>query len=239
MVPAAPFLRMEREYGLNQRRCREIPFRYRHALRRVQVRRTHRTGSGRDDEEDLGGRRRLCDRSCQPSQRQWLTSRRRGSTVSRKPRRRSWRRSNGSSATRCGSSFRSRCWCSALLAYCIVKFRASANPIPSRTSHNTLIEVIWTIGPVVVLLAIAVPSFQLLTAQYTPPEDAKLTVKATGNQWNWDYEYQIEDPLSFNSAMLAGRRPGRPARKIAASIRGSWPSTTRWSFRSTRWCASW
>ena len=90
----------------------------------------------------------------------------------------------------------------ALLAYCIVKFRASANPTPSRTSHNTLIEVIWTIGPVVVLLALAVPSFQLLTAQYTPPEDAKLTVKATGNQWNWDYEYQTEDALSFNSAML-------------------------------------
>lgn len=91
----------------------------------------------------------------------------------------------------------------ALLTYCIVKFRASANPVPSRTSHNTLIEVIWTIGPVVVLLAIAVPSFQLLTAQYTPPEDAKLTVKATGNQWNWDYEYQSDDPLSFNSAILA------------------------------------
>lgn len=90
----------------------------------------------------------------------------------------------------------------ALLAYCIVKFRASVNPTPSRTSHNTLIEVIWTIGPVIVLLFLAVPSFQLLTAQYTPPEEAKLTVKATGNQWNWDYEYQVEEPLSFNSALL-------------------------------------
>ncbi|MGO4840988.1 cytochrome c oxidase subunit II transmembrane domain-containing protein, partial [Rhizobiaceae sp. 2RAB30] len=89
-----------------------------------------------------------------------------------------------------------------LLAYCILKFRASANPVPSRTSHNTLIEVIWTVGPVVVLLALAVPSFQLLTAQYTPPEEPKLTIKATGNQWNWDYEYQIQEPLSFNSAML-------------------------------------
>ena len=91
----------------------------------------------------------------------------------------------------------------ALLGYCIWRFRASANPTPSRTSHNTLIEVIWTIGPVVILLALAVPSFQLLTAQYTPPEEAKLTIKATGNQWNWDYEYQIDDPLSFNSAILA------------------------------------
>jgi len=90
-----------------------------------------------------------------------------------------------------------------LLAWCIVRFRAGANPTPSRTSHNTLIEVIWTVGPVVVLLFIAVPSFQLLTAQYSPPEEPKLTVKATGNQWNWDYEYQTDTPLSFNSAILA------------------------------------
>jgi cytochrome c oxidase subunit 2 len=90
-----------------------------------------------------------------------------------------------------------------LLGYCIVKFRASANPTPSRTSHNTLIEVIWTVGPVVVLLAIAIPSFQLLTAQYTPGEEPVLTVKATGNQWNWDYEYQMDDGISFNSAILA------------------------------------
>lgn len=89
-----------------------------------------------------------------------------------------------------------------LLAYCIVRFRASANPTPSRVSHNTLIEVIWTVGPVIVLLFIAVPSFQLLTAQYTPPEEAAVTVKATANQWNWDYEYQTDEPLSFNSAML-------------------------------------
>jgi len=89
-----------------------------------------------------------------------------------------------------------------LLAWCIMKYRASVNPTPSRTSHNTAIEVIWTVGPVVVLLAIAVPSFQLLTAQYTPEEEAQLTIKATGNQWNWDYEYQIEEPLTFNAALL-------------------------------------
>ena len=89
-----------------------------------------------------------------------------------------------------------------LLAYCIVKFGASVTPVPSRTSHNTLIEIIWTVAPVLVLLCIAVPSFQLLTAQYTPDEQPALTLKATGNQWNWDYEYQIEEPLSFNSAML-------------------------------------
>ncbi|RVC62484.1 cytochrome c oxidase subunit II, partial [Mesorhizobium sp. M4B.F.Ca.ET.088.02.2.1] len=76
------------------------------------------------------------------------------------------------------------------------------NPVPSRTSHNTLIEVIWTVGPVVILLCLAIPSFQLLTAQYTPPEEAKLTLKATANQWNWDYEYQVDKTLTFNSAIL-------------------------------------
>jgi cytochrome c oxidase subunit II len=79
-----------------------------------------------------------------------------------------------------------------LLAWCIVKFRASVNPVPSRTSHNTTIEVIWTVGPVVILLFLAVPSFQLLTSQYTPTEEPQLTIKATGNQCNWDYEYQVE-----------------------------------------------
>lgn len=90
-----------------------------------------------------------------------------------------------------------------LLGWSIVRYRERANPNPSRTSHNTMIEVIWTLGPVVVLLFLAVPSFQLLTAQYTPPEEPALTVKATANQWNWDYEYQLEEPISFNAAMLA------------------------------------
>jgi cytochrome c oxidase subunit II len=89
-----------------------------------------------------------------------------------------------------------------LLAWCIWKFRASVNPTPSRTSHNTVIEVLWTVGPVIILLFLAIPSFQLLTNQYNPPEEPKLTVKATGNQWNWDYEYQLQEPLSFNSLII-------------------------------------
>ena len=90
-----------------------------------------------------------------------------------------------------------------LLAWCIVRYRASANPVPSRTSHNTMIEVIWTVGPVIVLLFIAVPSFQLLTSQYNPPEEPEMTLKATGAQWSWDYEYQDGDaPLVFSSFML-------------------------------------
>ncbi|KFB10759.1 cytochrome c oxidase subunit II [Nitratireductor basaltis] len=93
----------------------------------------------------------------------------------------------------------------ALLAWVIVRYRASANPEPSRTSHNTLIEVIWTLGPVLVLLFLAIPSFQLLTAQYTPEEEPEITIKATGVQWYWDYEYQGEDEdssVSFTSLML-------------------------------------
>jgi cytochrome c oxidase subunit 2 len=109
----------------------------------------------------------------------------------------------------------------ALLAWCILKYRASANPTPSRTSHNTLIEVIWTVGPVVILLFIAVPSFQLLTAQYTPGEEAQLTLKATGNQWNWDYEYQFDEPLSFNSAMLTENEEARAA--LGKTDRAAYP----------------
>ena len=90
----------------------------------------------------------------------------------------------------------------ALLAWCIIRYRASANPVPSRTSHNTLVEVVWTVGPVIVLLFLAVPSFQLLTAQYNPPEEPGMTIKATGYQWNWEYEYQDEEPLTFSSFML-------------------------------------
>lgn len=93
-----------------------------------------------------------------------------------------------------------------LLGWCIVKFRAARNPVPSRTSHNTLIEVIWTVGPVIVLMFIAVPSFQLLTAQYNPPDEPEMTIKATGVQWSWEYEYQdVEgdaEPLSFSSFLL-------------------------------------
>lgn len=88
-----------------------------------------------------------------------------------------------------------------LILWVILKYRASANPVPSKTSHNTMIEVIWTTGPVIALVCIAIPSFQLLTAQYSP-DDAALTVKATGYQWYWGYEYQTEKQVSFDSLML-------------------------------------
>jgi cytochrome c oxidase subunit 2 len=78
----------------------------------------------------------------------------------------------------------------ALLAYCAYRFNEKRNPTPSRTSHNTAIEVVWTVAPVVILLFLAIPSFQLLTAQYNPPSAPELTIKATGYQWYWGYEYQ-------------------------------------------------
>src|SRR5271163_1392242 len=75
-----------------------------------------------------------------------------------------------------------------LLAIVVLRFNARANPIPSRTTHNSLIEVAWTILPVVILVAIAVPSFRLLFLELDEPA-ADLTVKATGKQWFWSYSY--------------------------------------------------
>ena len=75
-----------------------------------------------------------------------------------------------------------------LLLWVIVRYRRAANPVPSRTSHNTLIEIIWTLVPVLILVAIAVPSIRLLANQYSPPA-ADITVKVTGNQWYWTYSY--------------------------------------------------
>jgi cytochrome c oxidase subunit 2 len=75
-----------------------------------------------------------------------------------------------------------------LLALVIVKFNARANPTPARTTHNTLLEVAWTVMPVAILVVIAVPSFRILFYEVnTPPAD--LTVKATGKQWYWSYSY--------------------------------------------------
>lgn len=92
----------------------------------------------------------------------------------------------------------------ALLILVMVKFRESKNPEASRTSHNTAIEVVWTVAPVLILLFLAVPSFNLLTAQLTMPEEPDLTVKATATQWLWSYDYpEIEDgEISYSSYML-------------------------------------
>jgi cytochrome c oxidase subunit 2 len=87
-----------------------------------------------------------------------------------------------------------------LLAVVIVRFNAKANPVPTRTTHHTGLEIAWTIVPVIILVAIAIPSFKLLFYQQTIPT-ADLTVKATGKQWYWSYSYP-DAKFEFDSIML-------------------------------------
>jgi cytochrome c oxidase subunit 2 len=127
----------------------------------------------------------------------------------------------------------------ALLVFVVIRFNARRNPEPSSTTHNTLIEVTWTVLPIVVLVVIAIPSFSVLTDQLTVPDGERnylgsnifsfgsvevpppaLTVKTTGQQWNWDYEYveykgEAKTGLAFNSSMLneeqrQAQKPGQP-----------------------------
>ena len=84
-----------------------------------------------------------------------------------------------------------------LLAWVMIRYRESVNPVPSRLSHNTTLEVLWTIVPVLVLVVIAIPSFRLLFRQFDFPK-ADVVVKATGKQWYWTYEYP-DAKVSFDS----------------------------------------
>jgi cytochrome c oxidase subunit II len=89
-----------------------------------------------------------------------------------------------------------------LMLWISVRYRAAANPVPSKTTHNTMIEVIWTLVPVLILVAIAVPSIDLLAKQYAPPPRDALTIKVTGYQWYWGYEYPDEGISEIVSNML-------------------------------------
>jgi cytochrome c oxidase subunit 2 len=97
-----------------------------------------------------------------------------------------------------------------LMIYVMVKFNRKANPTPSSFTHNTMLEVLWTVIPVAILIVIAVPSMKLLYAQNTSPE-ADLTIKAIGNSWYWDYEYP-DDGFEFTALMVdeADLEPGQP-----------------------------
>lgn len=89
-----------------------------------------------------------------------------------------------------------------LLLYVVMRFNRKVNPVASRTTHNTMIEVVWTILPVIILVVIAVPSITLLARQYeTPPADA-VTIKATGYQWYWGYTYPDHGEIEVISNML-------------------------------------
>jgi cytochrome c oxidase subunit 2 len=93
-----------------------------------------------------------------------------------------------------------------LLVAVVVKFNARSNPVPSRTTHNTLIEVAWTLIPVLILVGIAVPSFRLLFLQLDVPK-ADLTVKATGKQWYWSYSYPDNGKFEFDSLLVQDKKP--------------------------------
>ena len=100
----------------------------------------------------------------------------------------------------------------ALLIYVMIRFRAGANPKPSRVTHNTLLEVVWTVIPVFILVGIAIPSFRLLYDQLELPS-GDLTVKAVGTaQWTWTYSYPDHGGFSFDSNMLQDNelKPGQP-----------------------------
>lgn len=89
----------------------------------------------------------------------------------------------------------------ALLLWVVVRYRRAANPVPSRTSHNTFIEILWTLLPVLILVGIAIPSIKLLAHQYSPPK-ADLTVKVIGHQWYWSYQYPDNGDFEVVSNIL-------------------------------------
>lgn len=99
----------------------------------------------------------------------------------------------------------------ALLVYALWRYNENANPTPAKFSHNTLIEVIWTVVPLLILVVIAIPSFRLLYAQYEFPK-ADVTIKATGKQWYWSYQYPDHGDFNFDSLMVEDGelKPGQP-----------------------------
>ena len=94
-----------------------------------------------------------------------------------------------------------------ILLYIFVKFNAKANPVASKTTHNTMLEVVWTTVPILILVVIAIPSFRLLYNQDVIPE-ADVTIKAIGNQWYWSYEYPDYEEIMFDAVMLTEEDEG-------------------------------
>ena len=91
----------------------------------------------------------------------------------------------------------------ALLAWVVLRYNARANPVPSRTSHHTMLEVAWTAVPIIILLVVFVPSMKLLARQFKAPPANALTVKATGNQWYWTYSYPDNGGFEVTSNILS------------------------------------
>lgn len=106
-----------------------------------------------------------------------------------------------------------------LLGYAMVRFRRSVHPTPSRTTHNTTIEIVWTLIPVMILVAIAIPSIKLLRHQYNPPK-ADVTVKVIGNQWYWTYQYPDNGDLEIVSNMLKEKGDVKPGDRFRTDADG-------------------
>lgn len=107
-----------------------------------------------------------------------------------------------------------------LLLWCIIRYRRSVNPVPSRTSHNTILEVFWTLAPVLILVVIAIPSIGLLQAQFRPAPDNAVTLKATGNQWYWTYEYPDLGDIQITSNILKEKDEVQPGERFRTAADG-------------------
>ena len=90
-----------------------------------------------------------------------------------------------------------------LMVYICVKFNAKANPVPSKTTHNAFLEVVWTVIPIIILIVITVPSVKLLAfMDKAPKEKVEMTLKVIGHQWYWSYEYPDAGNLAFDSNII-------------------------------------
>lgn len=100
----------------------------------------------------------------------------------------------------------------ALLAYVILRFNRKTNPVPSTFSHNTTIEIIWTVIPLLILVAISLPTFKMIYYVNETPEDVEFTLKVVGHQWYWHYEYPDHGGFQYDSYMIPDRdlQPGQP-----------------------------
>ena len=108
----------------------------------------------------------------------------------------------------------------ALLVWVVIRYRAAAHPNPSRTSHNTTIEILWTAVPVLILAVFAVPSIRLLAHQFKPAPDNAVTLKAIGNQWFWTYEYPDNGGVSVTANMLKERDQVAPGQRYRTDADG-------------------
>jgi cytochrome c oxidase subunit 2 len=107
-----------------------------------------------------------------------------------------------------------------LLLWVMFRYRRAANPVPSKTSHNTFIEIIWTAVPVVILALIAAPSIGLLAAQYKPAPANAVTLKAIGNQWYWTYQYPDHGGFEITSNMLKEKDQVQPGERFRTDADG-------------------